>query len=401
MLNSGYLQAMERLGRIIKAWGFAKLIEPNGISSSQYNIMRSFYGHPLTDVVVKKNERQAIWRDFNAHGQLPHAGMADICPALVCEINKAIHSGSRLQSAVFSECAYAQTYANMFQMLTFTDLDVEPFQFPSRVREILIELGIRPRYAYQDHDGTQLLVQAGGAAGVDAVLFDVVNRSHFSIEFKEPAAKTSEPDLPLYGEDGYLRVNSDFLTSYPQFEDMLNEQLKKQLNFFARSGSNVKDFSASSIEAAVRQNYLKSKFADVICTEDTNGLLTMIPADHAGGWATTRGEIRPAGRNKRAVWTPKNLAEIIRSKGGCQQNGVVSMPRDSLETASARGGDGRVNRYKISSLFFVYARDVRINGDEIQFDLQNVHQLKPTISAHMFFDALDASKVRDYYFLEL
>ena len=48
--------------------------------------------------------------------------------------------------------------------------------------------------------------------------------SIFSIEFKEPGAKTREPNLPKYNEDGALIITETFTQKNPQFLDMLNEQ---------------------------------------------------------------------------------------------------------------------------------------------------------------------------------
>ena len=44
-----------------------------------------------------------------------------------------------------------------------------------------------------------------------ASLITVIDLVIYTIEFKEPGAKTSEPDLPKYGEDGFLVVNDKWL----------------------------------------------------------------------------------------------------------------------------------------------------------------------------------------------
>jgi hypothetical protein len=48
-------------------------------------------------------------------------------------------------------------------------------------------------------------------------------------------------------------------------------------------------------EKAVSENYIGSKKADVICTEDKFGNLVMLPSNEVGQWAELEGEIRPSG----------------------------------------------------------------------------------------------------------
>ncbi len=127
-----------------------------------------------------------------------------------------------------------------------------------------------------------MLIQAGGYGGIDSALITVIDLVIYTIEFKEPGAKTSEPDLPKYGEDGMLRITKDFLGRYPQFEAMLNEH--RDLNFFENIGHNIRDFSEESIKIAVSNNYV-NKYANVICTEDTEGFLVMMPANQVQLWS--------------------------------------------------------------------------------------------------------------------
>lgn len=89
----------------------------------------------------------------------------------------------------------------------------------------------------------------------------------YTIEYKEPGAKTCEPDLPKYHEDSKILITEDFLKRYPQFTQMLEE--KKDLNFFDIMGSNENNFSVESVNIAVTNNYVK-KYADVVCTEDVD-----------------------------------------------------------------------------------------------------------------------------------
>lgn len=370
------------------------------LSVAQRGILEEFYSTAQRRISLDKAQRNLIWADFKAARRVPDTGLGSTAPALVAELRKAMTSGNRVQSAVFSECVYAQALATALGLTVFQNYENSPAALSARALQLIHPHGLKPRYVYSSPDGNRLLVQAGGYGGVDSALISLRDSTVTTIEFKEPGAKTSEPDLPKYGEDGYLRKSTAFSGKYPQFESMIEEQLAKRLNFFERAGSNVNDFSAESISRAVSDNYAGSKFADVICVEDSAGYLAMLPANQVGLWADTRGEIRPAGRNKYPVWTPLALRRIIAQAGGTLTGTQVNIQRSRLTTAAARGGNGDVNRYKFHALFFVYATDVAIVGQTATFQLGKVLQLKPTISAHMFFKGLDAARVRRHYSTE-
>jgi hypothetical protein len=216
------------------------------------------------------------------------------------------------------------------------------------------------------------------------------------IEMKEPYARTSEPDLPKYAENGYIVSSSKFEKTYPQFKSMLEEQIEKKLNVFEQVGHNISEFSSSSIETAVTENYSGKKFADVICTEDENGILVMIPSNHVAMWSKLEGEIRPSGRNSYKVWTPLRLMELLEKLDAIIENDIVRMPLENLKKANARGGKN-LSRYKISPFFFVRHNTVEVSGQMAIFPLIEIKQLNPSITAKMNFKGLNASNVQAFY----
>lgn len=371
------------------------------LAKAQREILAEFYNVPHTKVIFNKKRRQDIWTDFKTQRAIPAMDLKSKCPALLAELEKSLESGNLVQSAVFSECVYAQTLANMLKLPNFHQFSKDSDSLSAPIVKLINSYGLKPRYVYKNHDGSRALVQAGGHGGIDSALITIADNNVFTIEFKEPGAKTSEPDLPAYGEDGYLVGSSEFLKEYPQFEFMLNEQIEQKLNFFEVMGSNVNNFAVEGVQIAVSENYAVKKYADVICVEDKAGNLAMMPANQAGLWANTRGEIRPAGRNAYAVWTPQFLKKCIEDAGGSISNGIVKIKTSQLATAKKRGGGAEVSRLKINSIFFVYARNVEFIGEDVSFELSNVKQLKPTISAHMFFKELLVSEVHNYYKSEL
>ncbi len=366
------------------------------LTFAQREIMSEFYNAGRERVLLDKSERMGLWKMVKGGG-VPSDMMRRFdseCPALAHQIRKHGSDGGNVQSAVFSECVYAQALANVFALPVFMNCLQDASFLPSSVVRLLDSYCLVPRYAYVGADGRRMLIQAGGCGGVDSALITVIDFKVFTIEFKEPGAKTSEPDLPKYGEDGLLRVTEAFLSRYPQFGPMLSKQT--QLNFFDAMGHNVNAFSYESVNVAVTSNYNTKKFADVVCTESEEAHLVMIPVNHVEGWARIEGEIRPAGRNHYAVWTPCALRRFLTEAGAAENEGIVTIPAERLKTVAPRGGLG-VSRYKINPLFFVFAEDCLVADDAAKFPIDAVRQLNPTIAGKMFFEGLQYDDVRGHY----
>ena len=362
------------------------------LTKNQKEIMSEFYNLPFEKAVLSKGERTHIWEKFKNEKKVD-GRLNETCPAAFAEIKKALDNSQNLQSAVFSECAYAQTLANLLNLCNF--YVYEPSFFPNSVMDLLNSYNLVPRYIYSNGAKTHMLIQAGGCKGVDSAFISVLDNDVYTLEFKEVGAKTSEPDLPKYGEDGKLILTKDFINRYPQFTEMMKQHIG--FSFFDSMGHNENNFTPESIRIAVTENYSSKKFADVICTEDINKYLTMIPANQVDLWAVLQGEIRTAGRNSYPVWTPKALAKFIKQLGGRTAGEQICINRSSLEERRPRGGSG-ITGYKITSLFYIRVEDceIRRNGD-ILFDISNVRQLNPTIAAKMFFNDLNITKVKQYY----
>ncbi len=367
------------------------------LSKLQKEIMEEFYNIPPTKVVYNKKERMGIWNlASRKQGISNFDEIEKRCPALAHQIKKSYDSGNNIQSAVFSECVYAQTYANMLNLNCFENfIDNGCTLLSVGIEKLLNSYNLFPRYGYYDEGQNRMLIQAGGCNGIDSALITVWDLNIYTIEFKEQGAKTSEPDLPKYKEDGKLVINNSFLKKYPQFKNMLEEH--KDLNFFEVMGSNVHNFNPDSVNIAVSNNYTK-KYADVICTEDVDGYLVMIPANQVSKWATIEGEIRPAGRNSYKVWTPIALRRFLDDLGADIKCGEVKVRLDKLQIRKQRGGNGSISGYKINPLFFVRSKDCILDGIFVIFDIKKVKQLNPTIAGKMFFEKTKHRDICKYYF---
>ncbi|MDD3232328.1 MAG: hypothetical protein PHO06_03155, partial [Clostridia bacterium] len=205
------------------------------LTKLQKEMMKEFYEYEPLKVIYNKFERNKLWKIATAKDKIEDLELLkEKCPALAHQIEKSYEHGKNIQSAVFSECVYAQTFANILQLTVFVNcLDNRTF-IPENVSSLLKSYNLFPRYSYSNKDKSRMLIQAGGCNGIDSALITVIDLNIYTIEFKEPGAKTSEPDLPKYNEDGNLLITEDFIERYPQFEQMLNEQ--KELNFFNKMG---------------------------------------------------------------------------------------------------------------------------------------------------------------------
>jgi len=377
----------------------AEVRDRGPLRNNQRTVLSEFYKLNPKRVIFTKSEREEIWKKFKKDGMdsLDHFNIEQQCPALFAELVRSVEEGHLIQSAIFSECTYAETYSQMLGLTEFSNFRRNPDCLESEIISLLDQFHLKPRYVYRAAGQPRLLVQAGGPGGIDCALVSLREKSLIAIEFKEPSAKTTEPDLPPYGEDGFLTCGDEFFSRYPQFEPMLTEQVKSRLNFWEVMGTNVNNFSPDSIRFAVVENYSGVKHADAIATEDRGGLLTMIPANQISEWATTKGEIRPAGRNSYKVWTPRFLASEIQRIGKLMSPEIAEVPLTQVNTSSARGGNGAIARYKLNSIFYVRAAHVVKAGDSIRFRLDKVSQLRPTISAHMFFRDLSHAQVQEHY----
>ena len=354
------------------------------LSGQQKNIMKEFYSLNKYEIYMSKDNRAKLWNKTKNREKLDPSVKKNLeqnCPALAHQVERSYQDGNNIQQAIFSECIYAQALANLFNLNCFHNCYIETNCIDNRIIELISSYHLSPRYMYCNKDKSRMLIQAGSCDGVDSALITVLNLDIYTIEFKERGAKTGEHDLPEYGEDGQIVINDTFLNKYPQFKLMLNDQSK--LNFFEVQGHNINDFDYKSVEYAVAESYSMKKYADVICSEDLDKNLIMLPANQLHLWANLQGEIRPCGRNHYSVFTPIALCKFLKDKGAIINDNIVRIKNSELTSKIARGGDGSINRYGINSLFFVYALNCKMDNDYIEFNINDVRQLHPTIAAKM------------------
>ena len=368
------------------------------LSDAQKKVLADFYRGSFVKVAFNRIERKKIWNEFKKNRDIKkYVYLEKVAPAIFAELNKSLDNKRNIQSAVFSECVYAQSLADKFNLSIFENhINREGVKFNFGGITIPRAENLTIRYSYTRNDKQLSLVQAGGASGVDSALISFAERFATMIELKEPYAKTSEPDLPKYGEDGYLISSEKFERENPQFKSMLEEQIKKGFNVFDKLGKNYTNFSSESIKSAVNENYSGEKLAHFICTEDSSGFLALIPTCHVANWAKLSGELRPTGRNSYAVWTPNKLINVLKEKGGSFKGEFAILPLSSFKRAKERGGE-KVSRLKINPMFFVRSKDVIYTEGKVQFKISDVEQNIPGITTKIDFRKLQVSAVKEFY----
>ena len=367
------------------------------LNSNQKKFLEIFYEKEPGKLIYTKKQRDLLW-DAATKRKLDIQKLEAECtsPALFHQIVKSYQTGNNIQSAVFSECVYAQTLAILFGLNDFYNCLDTNISFISDISHILTEHYITPRYVYENSEKTLILIQARGCGGIDAILIKQPTLDFYTIEFKEPGAKTSEPDLPKYKENGNILITDKWISEHPHFKKMLLEQ--KDLNFFEVMGRNINDFSQESIEYAVTNNYqVNSKQADIVITEDIDGILTAIPANEVKHWAKLEGEIRPAGRNNYKTWTPLALIKFLVEVGAEISGSTVYIQKDKLKPRKQRGNSEKISGYKITPLFFIRKEKCKEEDGLLRFELSEIRQLNPTIAGKMFFLDLKYENVKQKY----
>jgi hypothetical protein len=382
----------------LRTGGYTVISDPLFLTDLQKKLMRYFYETPALRISLNRAERKNIWDDFVKNRDIKNIShLEKDVPALYFEMEKALTQNQNIQPAVFSECVYAQALAAKFNLSKFEHyLEHVKIDLPGKEEDISKLPKLTVRYSYSSPSGSEVLYQAGGASAVDCALKTEFDEGLAMIELKEPYARTSEPDLPKYTENGLIVTSPEFEEAYPQFKEMLDEQLHQGLNVFEHVGNNVSNFSNESLEKAVTENYAGRKYAHVICTEDKQGRLIMLPSNHVALWAKLEGEIRPSGRNSYKVWTPDHLRKVLLKLGASYNDEVVTLPLSALKTSKARG-NSNISRYKINPFFFIRKKEVTIMGDFAQFSLEAIRQLNPSITAKMKFEGLDIKEIQKFY----
>jgi hypothetical protein len=368
------------------------------------HVLGRFYHQGLVAPDLSKAQRTEIWEkskvDKLAAFKFAENNYSDN-KALLEELRKAIDSKTKtgktknLQAGVVTECCYAYGIATAFKLEVFSVAGSASVALPEQLMGTVKEQGFSVRYIYHNKDSSMFLLQGGGPHAVDAILFDLVRGDFLTIEFKEPSAKVSEADLPKYGEGGEIVSDSRFEKRHPGYLRMLQDVVSKSLNIRTLKGHNTKpsDFQQESVTNAIVAALGR---ADLICTNDKNGYIALVPIADLLSLVRIEGEIRSAGKNSYAIWTPKFFAEVLADESGSIVGSEVHAPVTEKSLGKGRGSD-ESTRFRIGSLFWAPIAKVRIESSRANIKLTDIRQKRPTIAAKIFFEELDVNVLRGKY----
>lgn len=304
------------------------------------------------------------------------------------EFRKQFERRMALQPAILSECFVAQTIANIFELDQFIDADEKKENIPSHLFTSLIRAkggeleSTIPRYIYFSDKNNMVLLQYGDSSSIDAIF--VKDGYRVRLEIKEEKAKLGEYDLN-YDEGGELIPTNNIIENHSDYLSIIKE-FNNETSVFESIGSNFKIgrflnyeiierivsrvFNLSLIDLYILQN------GDKIFAVPSNQLLGCVDIIKGS-------EIRTAGRNSYKVFTPNKLNELIDSMGGQIINNIVTLPLNEENFTIGRGMQ-TITRYKLNNLFYVKYSDIIINDKEVSFNINNVRQIKSSISLHLY-----------------
>ena len=322
----------------------------------------------------KKNYRETkLWREFLTN-ETRFFKLMERHPVIKAAIHWQFVKREALQSGHLNEIVCGIAIATHYKLTGYYDPmgEEEIPEYINKNRENIIET---TRFTYGNDDDGTILLQLGGPNDVDFIMHK--NGKSIRFEVKDVFAKAGEKDMPLYDENGIFYTNSE--------DEQLNSiarYVNSKTNIFALEGSNYHDFDEKTKRESF-EKYCKSKKIDKIIFRIPSGNFVMLdPANDSKYIDFDVAELRPAGRNPHAVFTPQRLNDAIVKNGGRIDNGKVYMPISKVKEAKGRG-TGSVTRIKIGSLFFVKTNKVKTSSNFVSFNLIDVQQLKPTFSIHM------------------
>lgn len=313
----------------------------------------------------------------------------------VMEIKKQYERNMALQPGVLSECNYVETLARLFRLNKCLDLNNVTFnQVPIEAAKYLIpsaETISGGRYLYYNTKKDIFLFQYGNPETGDAVM--VIDGDKIKLEFKERIAKTGEYDITgLYGEDGKLIISDDFANKNPEYVPFI-EQFNEETNVIEQIGHNFNTFDEETKIASIQEYFIKNEIDILISSTKENELIALTPdsitlelEDGTSIISTQNSEIRTSGRNYTKIFTPELFRQTLQKIGAKEidnETVLVNINTPFVEKVTGRGLN-QITRIKFNKIFFIKIENITWqNENNIIFKINDVCQLKPTVSMHL------------------
>ena len=313
----------------------------------------------------------------------------------VMEIKKQYERNMALQPGVLSECNYVETLARLFRLNKCLDLNNVTFnQVPIEAAKYLIpsaETISGGRYLYYNTKKDIFLFQYGNPETGDAVM--VIDGNKIKLEFKERTAKTGEYDITgLYGEDGKLIISDDFANKNPEYVPFI-EQFNEETNVIEQIGHNFNTFDEETKIASIQEYFIKNEIDVLISSTKENELIALTPdsitlelEDGTSIISTQNSEIRTSGRNYTKIFTPELFRQTLQKIGAKEidnETVLVNINTPFVEKVNGRGLN-QITRIKFNKIFFIKIENITWQDENnIIFKINDVCQLKPTVSMHL------------------
>ncbi len=313
----------------------------------------------------------------------------------VMEIKKQYERNMALQPGVLSECNYVETLARLFRLNKCLDLNNVTFnQVPIEAAKYLIpsaETISGGRYLYYNTKKDIFLFQYGNPETGDAVM--VIDGDKIKLEFKERTAKTGEYDITgLYGEDGKLIISDDFANKNPEYVPFI-EQFNEETNVVEQIGHNFNTFDEDTKIASIQEYFIKNEIDVLISSTKENELIALTPdsitlelEDGTSIISTQNSEIRTSGRNYTKIFTPELFRQTLHKIGAKEidnETVLVNINTPFVEKVIGRGLN-QITRIKFNKIFFIKIENITWQDENnIIFKINDVCQLKPTVSMHL------------------
>ena len=324
------------------------------------------------------------------------------------EIEKQYNQNKALQPGILSECNYIETLAKIFRLNKCLDFDRTPInKVPIECREYLnsgYQTFSAARYLYYSTKNPDIFIfQYGNPANGDAEI--IIKGNKVRIEFKEKNAKAGEYDITgLYNDEGELLISDDFRKNTPEYIPLI-EKFNCETNVIEQIGHNYNHFDDETKVMSIMEYFSRHDIDVIISSTADNELIALTPEclkiklpDGRRIITTENSEIRTSGRNYRKIFTMKLFKKVLKEMNAInigEDKYQVSLNNDLVEIVNGRG-TSKPSRIKFNKVFFVNIKNAKIENDKIIFDINNIEQLKPSISMHIKINA-NKSELKQYF----
>lgn len=324
------------------------------------------------------------------------------------EMEKQYNQNRALQPGILSECNYVETLAKIFNLNKCLDFDRTPMnQVPIECRNYLnsgYQTFSAARYLYYSTKKTDIFIfQYGNPANGDAEI--IINGNKVRLEFKERNAKAGEYDITgLYDDEGKLLISDDFRKNTPEYIPFI-EKFNNETNVIEQIGHNYNDFDDETKVLSVMEYFARHDIDAIVSSTSNNELVVLTPEcvkielpDGRRIITTENSEIRTSGRNHRKIFTKNLFMNVLDQMNAVEidkDKYEVSLDNELVEIVNGRG-TSTPSRIKFNKVFFVDINDAVIENDKVVFNINDVEQLKPSISMHIKINA-SKDKLKDYF----